>query len=94
MTAQQIAQRLQEKFGSRILQALTDDKHPRVHIDAKDALELARFCRDDEQLQLDWLQCLSGVDYVADGKMCVVYDLWSFGQRHGIAVKAYCPREE
>ena len=33
------------------------------------------------------------VDYVADGKMCVVYDLWSFDHRHSFAIKAYCPRD-
>ena len=94
MTPQQIANAITQKFGGRILDALPDDRHPRVHVNATDWLPLAEFLRHDPAIRLDWLQCLSGVDYVADGKMCVVYDLWSFDHRHGFAVKAYCPREE
>ena len=63
-------------------------------MDAADWLAVAEFLRAEPALRLDWLQCLSGVDYAADGKMCVVYDLWSFDLRHGMAVKVYCPRED
>ena len=41
----------------------------------------------------DWLANHSGVDYVADGRMCCVYDLWSFEHRHSFAIKVYTPRE-
>ena len=47
----------------------------------------------DARLQFDWLACLSGVDYPADGKMAVVYDLYSFELKHTFAVKVYCSRE-
>src|SRR2546421_6329799 len=93
MTSNQIASLLQEQFGGKILQALPEDKHPRVHVNASDWREIAEFVLRDLRLQLDWLANLSGVDYVADGKMCVVYDLWSFELRHSFAVKAYCPRD-
>jgi NADH-quinone oxidoreductase subunit C len=93
MTPQQIVQVVQEKFGAKILQAFPDDKHPRIHVAADDWREIARFIHGAPQLQLDWLQCLSGVDYVADEMMCVVYDLWSFEKRHGLAVKVYCKRD-
>ena len=51
------------------------------------------FLLREPSLKLDWLQNLSGIDYVADDKMCVEYDLWSFDHRHGFAIKAYCPRD-
>jgi NADH-quinone oxidoreductase subunit C len=94
MSPREIVQLLQEKFGDRILAAFPEDKHPRVHVDAADWLAVAQFLRTDPRLQLDWLQCHSGVDYVADGKMCVVHDLWSYDLRHGLAVKVYCPRAD
>jgi NADH-quinone oxidoreductase subunit C len=94
MTSQQIAQLLQEQFGQKILAAFPDDKHPRVHINVEDWRAIAEFLHGDPRLKLDWLQCLSGVDYVADEKMCVVYDLWSFDLKHNFAVKVYCPRGE
>ncbi len=94
MTPQQMVQRLQEKFGQQIVQALPDDKHPRVHVLAENWRPIAEFLRHDAQLEFDWLACLSGVDYAADGKMCVVYDLWSYGLRHSLAVKVFCPRDD
>jgi NADH-quinone oxidoreductase subunit C len=93
MTLSAIANLLQQRFGTKILAAFPDDKHPRVHIDAVDVREVCEFLYREPSLKLDWLQNLSGVDYVADDKMCVVYDLWSFDHRHTFAVKAYCPRE-
>lgn len=94
MTPQQIAQAIQQKFGSKIIASFVDDKHPRVHLNAEDWREVAGYLLKEPTLQLDWLANLSGVDYVADGKMCVVYDLWSFDLRHSFAVKVYTPREE
>src|SRR5215813_9279450 len=82
MNTTEIAAVLQEKFGSKILQAFPDDKHPRVHVNASDWREIAEFMLGDPRLGLDWLANLSGVDYVADGKMCVVYDLWPAADWH------------
>ena len=93
MNSSQIVTVVSEKFAAKILQALPDDKHPRIHVDAADWREIAQFMLRDPRLQFDWLASLSGVDYVADGKMCVVYDLWSFELRHSFAVKVFCPRD-
>lgn len=48
-------------------------------------LEIAR---TDENLGFDFLRDLCGVDYEADG-LEVVYQLWSYGHRHGVTIK--CP---
>jgi len=93
MTTQQIAQALKDKFGDKILAAFPDDKHPRIHVDAGNWREIAEFILKDPGLQLDWLQNLSGVDYVADGKFGVVYDFYSFELKHIFAVKVYCARD-
>jgi NADH-quinone oxidoreductase subunit C len=93
MTTQDISQKINDRFGSRVLASFSDDKHPRVHISAGDWRELAEFLLRDPSLQFDWLQSLSGVDYVADEKMCCVYDLYSFELKHVFAVKVYCPRD-
>jgi len=94
MTTGQIAQAISDRLGAaRVLASLPDDKHPRVHVSADDWAELAAFLHGEPALKFDWLQSLSGVDYVADGKLCVVYDLWSFDHRHSFAVKVFCPRD-
>jgi NADH-quinone oxidoreductase subunit C len=94
MTPPEIIELLQSTFPGAILAAFADDKHPRVHIDAAQWRPVAEFVHRDPRLKLDWLANLSGVDYVADDKMCVVYDLWSFDVRHSFAVKVFCPRGE
>src|SRR5262245_1380720 len=93
MTPQEIAAKISDRLGPKVLASLPGDKHPRVHVNASDWRELAEFLLRDPAIKLDWLQSLSGVDYVADGKMCCVYDLYSFDHRHTFAVKVFCPRE-
>ena len=92
MTTQQLVATVQERFGDRITAAFPKDKHPRVHVNAADWRALAEFLYREPTVRLDWLQDLAGIDYVADDKMCCVYDLWSFDHRHALAVKVYCPR--
>lgn len=94
MTAPQIAELLQKTFSSGIVAAFPADKHPRVHIEAPLWRQVAEFLHSDPSLKFDWLANLSGVDYAADQKLCVVYDLWSFDLRHRFAVKVYCPRDK
>src|SRR5215468_2063060 len=93
MTPAQIIEILQQQFGQQIIASFADDLHPRVHVNAENWRAIAEFLIRDPRLQLDWLQCHAGVDYVADGKMCCVYDLWSFELRHSIAVKVFTPRD-
>jgi NADH-quinone oxidoreductase subunit C len=93
MTAQQIAQAISQKFGSKITETIADGKHPRVHVNGASWRELAEFLLREPTLRFDWLQSLSGVDYVADDRMACVYDLWSFDLRHTFAVKVFCPRD-
>ena len=94
MTPHDIAGLLQQQFGAKITHVIVEDLHPRVHVDAANWREIAEFLLRDPRLQLDWLQCHTGVDYVADGKMCCVHDLWSFELRHAIAVKVFTPRDK
>lgn len=91
MTPQQMIQALQERFGPAIVAAFPQDKHPRIHVNADQWRNIAQFVIS-EPFRLDWLQSLSGVDYAADDKLCVVYDLYSFDHRHMLAIKVYCDR--
>jgi len=93
MTPAQIIQMVQERFAGAVIEAHPTGKHPRIHVLARDWRAIAEFLRRDPAIQLDWLANLSGVDYAADGKLCAVYDLWSFQHRHSLAVKVFCNRE-
>lgn len=88
----QIVDRLQQKFGDRIVDSFADDKHPRIHVNAEDWREVAEFLASDDSLKLDFIMCASGVDYVADDKLACVYDLRSMEHRHDFAVKVFTDR--
>jgi NADH-quinone oxidoreductase subunit C len=94
MAPSDIASALATKFGDKIIASYPADKHPRVHVNAEHWREVAEFIFAEPSIKLDWLANHSGVDYVADGKMCCVYDLWSFDHKHRFAVKVFTPREK
>ena len=92
MTPGQIASKLTERFGSAITESLPEDKHPRVHTSAEKWRDIAEYLRNDEELAFDFLACLTAVDYVADGKLCAVYDMRSSTHGHWFCVKVYVDR--
>jgi NADH-quinone oxidoreductase subunit C len=89
-----IVAKLTGQFGSAILKALPDDKHPRIHVAAGGWRAVAQYLRHDPELSFDWLGCLSAVDYVTDNQLAAVYDLYSTRQRHWFAVKVYTDRAD
>jgi len=93
MTPVQISDILRQAFPTQILAAYPDEKHPRVHVEATAWISIAEFLKTDARLRFDWLANLGGVDYVADQKLAVVYDLWSFDLKHRFAVKVFTPRD-
>lgn len=59
--------------------------------------------RDDPALRFDFLNCLTGVDYPADGalaalgpasKIAVVYHLFSYTHRHTLVLKVFLDRDD
>ena len=88
MTPTEIVAKLQQRFCEKSSRA---SRTTNIRANAPTGASRA-YLHDDPAMKLDWLQCLSGVDYVADAKMCCVYDLWSFSHRHSLAVKIFTPR--
>ena len=62
MTASTVAQKLQERFGEKILEVDTDAHDPGCRVEPSALAEVALFCRDE--LDFNYLRCLSGVDYL------------------------------
>lgn len=92
-TVDRIFDRLRARFDDPSAAYVSVPRRPRVELASPDRwLELAGVLHGDADLQFDWLRCLTGLDYAADGKMCVTYDLWSTALRHDLAVKVFCDR--
>ena len=62
-------------------------------IDAKNINAVCLFLRDEERLQFDYLNCLSGVDFDKDN-LAVVYHLSSFAVNHKIVLKVVVPKTD
>ena len=57
-----------------------------VEVGRDDLPALMAACRDDARLDLKYLRCLSGIDWMEDG-LEVAYHLWSFTKSHALTVK-------
>jgi NADH-quinone oxidoreductase subunit C len=94
---------LVEKFGDRIRSKNLETIDPFAVVDAASLLEVCRFLKADERLKFDFLNCVTGVDYLEpDAKKAakagfephleVVYHLSSFRHRHRFVLKVILPR--
>lgn len=94
LSAQEIIDRIQRHLPGSVSQAFSRDLHPRVHIAGSSWRALASFLRSEPDLYMDWLSCLTGVDYVADDQLAIVVDLRSTIHHHTFAVKVLVARDQ
>src|SRR6202163_2096287 len=103
MNATEMIAVLEAEFGNRIKNKKTDAIDPFVVIEPAKLLDVCRYLRDDPQLKMEILSCISGVDYLElDPKKApkagyephleVVYHLSSFTHKHRLVVKVLLPR--
>jgi NADH-quinone oxidoreductase subunit C len=103
MTPTEIHQKLTAKFGDKITGANLETLDPWIEVAPAAIADVARFLKTDEDLSLDALNNLCGVDYCEpDPKKAakfghephveVVYHLYSYRHRHGIVIKVKLPR--
>ena len=104
MNVSEIHTLLVEQFGeSKVTGIQSEAVDPWVEIAPEALVEVARFLRDDDRLQFDHLNNLTGVDYLEpDPKKAkkfdhephieVVYHLSSYSLRHRVTMKVKLPR--
>jgi len=71
-----IADKIVEKFGTRIIVAFVKPDRVRINVGRDDVKEVAEFLRD--VLNFDHAESVSGVDYPQDKEIEVVYHLGSY----------------
>lgn len=91
MTAQEIFEHLQARFGEKVID-LTENVDPFIRVQAEAVGDVAAFLREDEATAFESLMCLSGVDY--DDHLTVVYHLYSTRHRHRAVIKTEVGRED
>jgi NADH-quinone oxidoreductase subunit C len=98
-----VLDRLKKKFGDKITGGNTTAIDPWIEIAPTALPEVCRYLRDEKDLQFNYLNCISGVDYFegdpkkaakVDWKphMEVVYHLWSLVHKHSVVLKVMLPR--
>jgi NADH-quinone oxidoreductase subunit C len=98
--AQKLFPILEEKFPAAIVEkiAAAPGFDPILVVRADALREIAVFCRDDEALRFDLLNCISGIDYPpadgAPGSIEVVYALDSTVHKHRLLLKLKLPRDD
>lgn len=95
--------RLRKQFGDKIVDVNTDAIDPWIEV-APDALrEVCEYLKNESDLRFDFLNCISGVDYLhTDPKKAkkadwephteVVYHLSSIATKHTLVLKVKLPR--
>jgi NADH-quinone oxidoreductase subunit C len=56
--------------------------------------DVAQKLRDEPELQFDFCQCITAVDWPKQQVLQMVYHLFSYGKRHSFVVKADLPRAQ
>ncbi|MGV3606840.1 MAG: NADH-quinone oxidoreductase subunit C [Planctomycetaceae bacterium] len=99
----QLLDRLTKKFGSKISGSNLQAIDPWIEVTPDGLVEVCRFLKDDAELKLDYLNCITGIDYLeVDPKKAakadfqphteVVYHLSSIVKKHSLVVKVKLPR--
>lgn len=103
MSGTSTLQRLQQRFGDQITGSNLTAIDPWIEVSPAGLVEVCRFLRDDPELRLDMLNCITGVDYFEpDPKKAakvdwqphleVVYHLSSTVKKHTLVLKVMLPR--
>ncbi|HOB73561.1 MAG TPA: NADH-quinone oxidoreductase subunit C [Phycisphaerae bacterium] len=90
MTPEVIAETVKAAMDGAVVDMAMSTGHPSITVSPERWHEVALFLRDDPRLRLNFLRCISGIDWLEKGEIEVVYDLMSV--RPG-APDALCPAE-
>ncbi|MCG8606610.1 NADH-quinone oxidoreductase subunit C [bacterium] len=94
MTPEEIYKKLQDKFGEEILDSDSEALNPWIKIKPQKVFDICAYLKEDVDLSLDSLMCLSGLDYGGGGDLGVVYSLHSMKHGHKITIRVDLPRED
>jgi NADH-quinone oxidoreductase subunit C len=103
MSGQAFLDRLKARFGESITGANFETLDPWVEVAPAGLVPVCLFLRDDPELQFNYLNCISGVDYLeTDPKKAakvdfkphleVVYHLFSLTYKRSLVLKVILPR--
>jgi NADH-quinone oxidoreductase subunit C len=101
--ASQVLETLRAKFGDQVVGAQLEALDPWIEVAPSGLAEICRFLKEDPAWQFDFLNCITGVDFLhVDPKKAakapwkphveVVYHLSSVRRKHQLVLKVKLPR--
>ena len=101
--SQALLDRLKKKFGDKITGANSTNLDPWIVVAPESLADVCLYLRDEKDLRFNYLNCISGVDYLElDPKKAakvswqphleLVYHLSSIQRKHTLVVKVMLPR--
>ena len=63
MSGEELIEKLERRFGDAILDSSLEAIDPWIEVAASSIVEICKHLRDDSDLQLDMLNCITAVDY-------------------------------
>jgi NADH-quinone oxidoreductase subunit C len=87
-----IGQEIAAQIGEGIPQAVVGSNESWVVIEPKSLLQVAQFLKTSPGLEFDYLNCITGVDYLDYFE--VVYHLTSMQHQRSLVLKVRCSRED
>jgi NADH-quinone oxidoreductase subunit C len=85
--------RLQQRFPDELEPVAPEQGDPCLKVGPGLLKEVAEACRVDPELRFDCLHCITGIDFPAEGRLAVVYNLFSFTHRHRLTLRVELSRE-
>jgi NADH-quinone oxidoreductase subunit C len=91
MNAADIAKKITDQFGEELISEDSNSKNLGINVPADKLLEVMTFLRDDPELAMNFMNCLTGLDLQglpdADSdKLRTIYHLYSYTHRHEFSV--------
>jgi NADH-quinone oxidoreductase subunit C len=93
MKPDEIAQKLRDRFGDRILAFDEKALDPVVKVTPEAIYEICKFLKEEPDLFFNMCHSVSGYDLGAGKELGVIYHLFSFRNKHWFTVKTEVPRE-
>lgn len=85
MNVPEIGALLKERFGEKVLDVHSDERHGHVRVAPEALVEVATFLRDDSRTRFEQCHDVTAVDWVDHFE--VVIHLFSLAKRHALALK-------
>lgn len=96
MTPEAIFQRLQDELGAEAVIEIHADpareKDAWIKVFPAKIEAVCERLREDPELDCEYLECITGVDYPKENAIAVVYHVYSFTKKHRVVLKAFCDR--